>query len=169
MPLNEINLNLRAASIRLVAIDVDGVLTDGRLYYSDTGEELKVFHSHDGLGLRRLVDAGIEPVIISARKSKAVERRMKELGVTNVHLGCHDKGGMIDRLMRDGGLSKNQVAAIGDDLLDMPMLERAGLGVAVADARPELRKAADWVTRKPGGHGALRELCELILNAQKTP
>ncbi len=168
MPLNEKNLSLRAASIRLVAIDVDGVLTDGRLYYSDTGEELKVFHSHDGLGLRRLVDAGIEPAIISARKSRAVQRRMKELGVTNVHLGCHDKGGMIDKLMQDAGLTKKEVAAIGDDLLDMPMLERAGLGVAVANARPELLKAADWVTKKPGGHGAVRELCDLILNARNT-
>lgn len=168
MPLNEKNLALRASTIRLVAIDVDGVLTDGRLYYSDTGEELKVFHSHDGLGLRRLMEAGIEPVIISARNSKAVKRRMKELGLSNVNLGCHDKGAMVDQVMSQAGLTRKEVAAIGDDLVDQPMLERAGLAVAVADAHPMLRKVADWVTKKPGGRGAVRELCDLILQSQKT-
>lgn len=168
MPLNEKNLSLRASTIRLVAIDVDGVLTDGRLYYSDSGEELKVFHVHDGLGLRHLIEAGIEPVIISARNSKAVQRRMKELGVSNVNLGCHDKGAMVDKVMQAAGLTKKEVAAIGDDLIDQPMLERAGLAVAVADAHPKLRRVADWVTKKPGGHGALRELCDLLLSSQKT-
>ncbi|MDH3646351.1 MAG: HAD hydrolase family protein [Gammaproteobacteria bacterium] len=166
MQFNLKTLALRAAAIRLVAIDVDGVLTDGRLYYSDDGEELKAFHSHDGLGLRRLIEAGIEPAIISARNSKAVKRRMKELGVTNVHLGCNDKGAIVDKLLHAGGLGRKELAAIGDDLLDLPMLKRAGLAVAVADAHPDLRQAADWVTKKPGGRGAVRELCDFILTAQ---
>ncbi|MDH3588678.1 MAG: HAD-IIIA family hydrolase [Gammaproteobacteria bacterium] len=156
----------RAAAIRLVAIDVDGVLTDGRLYYGDEGEQLKVFHVHDGLGLRRLIDAGIEPAIISARKSKAVKRRMKELGVSNVHMHCADKGAKIEMLMREAGIENQQVAAIGDDLADLPMLQRAGLAVAVADAHPQLLEAAHWKTTRPGGHGAVRELCDLILTAQ---
>ena len=156
----------RAAAIRLVAIDVDGVLTDGRLYYGDEGEQLKVFHVHDGLGLRRLVDAGIEAAIISARKSKAVKRRMKELGVSSIHMHCADKGAKIEMLMREAGIENQQVAAIGDDLADLPMLQRAGLAVAVADAHPQLLEAAHWKTTKPGGHGAVRELCDLILSAQ---
>lgn len=166
MPHPDQNLNQRAAAIRLVAVDVDGVLTDGRLYYCEDGEHLKVFHVHDGLGLRLLMNAGITPVIISARKSKAVKRRMKELGVTDVHMHCADKGEKIDAVMRAKGVTAEQVAAIGDDLADLPMLERAGLAVTVANGHPRLKEAADWVTGRSGGEGAVRELCDLILSAQ---
>ncbi len=156
----------RAASIRLVAIDVDGVLTDGRLHYGDQGEQLKVFHVHDGLGLRRLQSAGIDPVIISARNSEAVCRRMDELGIGRVILGCKDKGAAVDKLLADTNAGSKELAAIGDDLADLPMLERAGLAVAVANAQPPVLEAAHWVTEKPGGRGAVRELCELLLDAR---
>ncbi|MBT8136892.1 MAG: HAD-IIIA family hydrolase [Gammaproteobacteria bacterium] len=156
----------RASAIRLVAIDVDGVLTDGRLYYCEDGEHLKVFHVHDGLGLRRLMSAGIKPVIISARKSKAVKRRMKELGVADVYMHCADKGERIEAVMREAGVTAEQVAAIGDDLADLPMLQRAGLAVTVANGHPRLKEIAHWVTSLGGGEGAVRELCDLILAAQ---
>lgn len=167
MPISAESLALLAANIRLVAIDVDGVLTDGRLYYSDEGEELKVFHTHDGMGLKLLRKAGIEPAIISARNSPAVRRRMSELEINRVHLGCKDKGAMVDTLLQETGFSRDQLAAIGDDLVDLPMLQRAGLAVAVANAHPELKAAANWVTSKGGGHGAVRELCDQLLLAQK--
>lgn len=166
LPDSKKTLQQRAMAIRLVAIDVDGVLTDGCLYYCDHGEHLKVFHVHDGLGLRMLIRAGIKPVIISARESKAVEQRMQELGVTEVHLGCSDKGEQIESAMRAAGVQAEQVAAIGDDLADLPMLQRAGLAVTVADGHPQLREISHWVTSRGGGQGAVRELCDLILAAQ---
>ena len=150
----------------MVAIDVDGTLTDGRLYYGDEGELLKTFHVRDGYGLRLLMQAGISLAVISGRRSRAVERRMSELGVSQVHLGCSDKRPLLEQLTDAAGLSAAAVAAIGDDRQDLGMMQFASLGVAVADAHTDVISAADWVTSRAGGHGAVRELCDLILAAQ---
>ncbi len=150
----------------MVAIDVDGTLTDGRLYYSNDGELLKTFNVRDGYGLRRLTEAGIGLAVISGRQSRAVERRMRELGITQVHMGCNDKKPLIEKLAAAAGLPADAVAAIGDDRQDLGMLEFAGLAVAVADAHADVIDAADWVTTRAGGDGAVRELCDLILEAQ---
>ena len=150
----------------MVAIDVDGTLTDGRLYYGDEGELLKTFHVRDGYGLRLLAQAGITLTVISGRRSRAVERRMTELGISQVHLGCSDKRPLLEQLTVAAGLSADAVAAIGDDRQDLEMMQFASLGVAVADAHADVISAADWVTSRAGGHGAVRELCDLILEAQ---
>ena len=150
----------------MVAIDVDGTLTDGRLYYGDEGELLKTFHVRDGYGLRLLAQAGITLTVISGRRSRAVERRMTELGISQVHLGCSDKRPLLEQLTVAAGLSADAVAAIGDDRQDLGMMQFASLGVAVADAHADVISAADWVTSRAGGHGAVRELCDLILEAQ---
>lgn len=156
----------RAAGIRLAAFDVDGVLTDGGLILGADGSEHKVFHVHDGLGLVMLRESGIQVAVISARESRAVEERMAALGIAHLCLGQSDKGAALAKLMRDLGMSRAQTAYMGDDLVDLPALTLAGLGIAVADAHPLVRERAAWVTQKPGGRGAVREACELILKAQ---
>ena len=152
--------------IRLVVFDVDGVFTDGRLYYSDRDEELKSFHTRDGYGVKRLLESGIQVAIISGRESKAVARRMDELGVKHVFQGCKDKVPVLEELMQTTGVGPAAVAFVGDDMPDAEPMARVGLGVAVADAHPKLRKRAVYKTRLPGGHGAVREVCDLILDAQ---
>jgi len=152
--------------IKLLVLDVDGVLTDGRVQLDSRGEEIKVFYSRDGYGLKALQRAGVEVAVITGRASLALTRRMSELGIEEVHQGVDDKGAVLDRLIRERGLGKEHVCCVGDDIPDIPMLARAGLGVAVNDAAMEVRDAATLVTRKPGGRGAVRELCELILKAK---
>lgn len=156
----------RCAAVRLLVLDVDGVLTDGRLYYGANGEQLKTFHVHDGYGLRRLLDAGIGVAIISGRRSGAVAQRMSELGIERVHLGCGDKAPVLRQMMQDAGLDQSAVAVVADDVPDLPMMTAAGFSVAVADAQPAVRAAADWVTSRCGGRGAVREVCELLLAAK---
>jgi len=152
--------------IRLVVFDVDGVLTDGRLYFLPDGTELKVFHVRDGLGIRRLREAGIEVAVISGRESPLVVRRMQSLGVEHVHQGSDDKLSVFHALLTELQLAPEQTACVGDDVLDLPVMRAAGLGVAVADAHPEVRAAADWVTRLEGGRGAAREVCDRLLAAR---
>ena len=159
----------RAARVKLVIFDVDGVLTDGRLHYGAGGEELKVFHVHDGVGIKRLQEAGVKVAIISGRESAAVTRRMQDLGVAHVFQGDEQKLPIFERLLQKLGLEPGQVAHMGDDLPDLPLLERAGLAVAPADAQPALKQAAHHVTAARGGRGAARELCDLILDAQGRP
>ena len=156
----------RARRIRLLALDVDGVLTDGRLYLSPAGEELKVFHVRDGSGLVAVQRAGIVVAIISGRDCAAVSRRAAELGIRHVRQGVVDKGAELDRLLGELGVEPAETACVGDDTPDLPMLRRAGLAVGVADAHPALLEAAHWITRAAGGRGAVREVCDLLLNAR---
>jgi 3-deoxy-D-manno-octulosonate 8-phosphate phosphatase (KDO 8-P phosphatase) len=156
----------RARNVRLLVLDVDGVLTDGRLYLSAAGEELKVFHVRDGSGLVAVQRAGIAVAIISGRDSAAVTRRATELGIRHVRQGVADKGAALDQLLGELGISAAETACVGDDTPDLPMLRRAGLAIGVADAHPALRAAAHWVTPSNGGQGAVREACDLLLSAR---
>ena len=156
----------RARHIRLLALDVDGVLTDGRLYLSPAGEELKVFHVRDGSGLVAVQRAGIAVAIISGRDSAAVSRRAAELGIRHVRQGVADKGAVLDQLLAELAVEPAQTACVGDDTPDLPMLRRAGLAIGVADAHPALLEAAHWITHAPGGRGAVREVCDLLLSAR---
>lgn len=157
----------RAAEIRLVAFDVDGVFTDGRLLFGDDGAEYKVFHVRDGHGIRRLARAGITPAVISGRASDAVTRRMQELGVEHVFQGVSDKVAVFDGLLAELGLEPAQAAFVGDDEPDLAVMARAGLAIAVADAHAQVRAAADWTTSAPGGLGAVREVCDLLVAARE--
>jgi 3-deoxy-D-manno-octulosonate 8-phosphate phosphatase (KDO 8-P phosphatase) len=156
----------RARRIRLLVLDVDGVMTDGRLYLSAEGEELKVFHVRDGAGIVAVQRAGITVAIISGRDSAAVTRRAGELGIRHVRQGIHDKGAELDRLLAELGIDPGETACMGDDTPDAPMLRRAGLAIGVADAHPALLASAHWVTRAEGGRGAVREACDLLLSAR---
>lgn len=149
--------------VKLLILDVDGVLTDGRLYLSEDGTETKCFHVHDGQGLVLLYDIGVQVAVISARASQATQARLQELGIEEAILGCDDKYAEANALVRRLGFHWNEVVCIGDDVTDVPLLEAAGLGVAVADARVEARQAADWITPNPGGMGAVRDVCDWIL------
>jgi len=151
--------------IRLVAFDIDGVFTDGRFYLSDDGVESKAFHTQDGYGVRRLLDAGIAVGVISGRRSPAVEKRMAELGVAHVVLNCKDKVAAMDELAATLDLAVSECAYVGDDLPDLPLLEHVGFSVAVANAVPALQERCDYVTKKSGGFGAVREICDLIVAA----
>ncbi len=154
------------ANIRLLCLDVDGVLTDGRLVFDCNGIESKRFHVRDGLGIKLWIDAGHEAAIISSRSSEAVTRRAAELGITRVHQGCTDKLAVLQSICSDSGIDPAETAAVGDDLPDLPMLQAVGLPIAVSDAADEVRQAAGWVTSRPGGHGAVREVVEQLLKAQ---
>ena len=159
-------LQTRARAIRLAVFDVDGVLTDGLLTYGPSGEATKTFNVHDGHGLVLLRLAEISTAILSARDSEIVRTRMRELGVRYVLQGRRDKAQGLDELLRVTELEASQVAYIGDDVNDVPVLRRVGLAACPADARPEAKEAAHLVTSASGGRGAARELCELILKAQ---
>lgn len=159
----------RAADIRLLVLDVDGVLTDGRLYFSAQGEELKTFHVRDGAGIVQLLRAGLQVAVISGRDSRAVERRMAELGIAWVRQGVHDKLSALRELLDILGLGPQAVACVGDDTPDVPLLETARLAIAVADAHPAARERAHYVTRLPGGQGAVREVCDLLLGVRREP
>jgi 3-deoxy-D-manno-octulosonate 8-phosphate phosphatase (KDO 8-P phosphatase) len=156
----------RAAAVRLLVLDVDGVLTDGRLYFNAHGEELKCFHVRDGAGIVQLKRAGIEIGVISGRNSPMVERRMSELGVTRVRQGVDDKLAVLREWLAELNLNTDAIACIGDDAAEVPLLKVARLAVAVADAHPVARENAHYVTQASGGLGAVRELCDLILKAQ---
>ena len=157
----------RAAGIRLLALDVDGTLTDGRLLMTEDGREIKAFHVHDGLGLKLLREHGIEVAIISARVSHAVELRAEQLGIDLVYQGKRDKRACLEEILRATGIAAQAAAYVGDDLPDLPPMSVCGLAVAVANARPEVAAAAHWQTRARGGEGAVREVADLILAAQR--
>lgn len=156
----------RARKIRLVIFDVDGVLTDGRLWFDAEGHEYKSFHVRDGHGIKLLRDAGVEVAIISGRRSESVRQRMEGLGVGHVFQGQEDKREALATLCAQLGLKEEEVAHVGDDLQDLPLLRRVGLAVAVADAHETVLRHVHWVTRQPGGHGAAREVCDLVLRAR---
>ncbi|MDO1528289.1 HAD hydrolase family protein [Fulvimonas sp. R45] len=160
------DLLARAARVRLVAFDVDGTLTDGRLWYGEDGRETKVFHVHDGLGLKRLQANGMQVAFITARISHPVALRAEELEIAHVYQGQGDKRACLLQLLEALGLAPEHAAFVGDDLPDLPPMRVAGLAVAVANAHPWVAEAAHWQTRLAGGMGAAREVCDLILHAQ---
>jgi len=156
----------RLAAIRLVAFDVDGVFTDGRFYLSDDGIETKAFNTQDGFGVRQLDRAGVTIAVISGRKSPAVEKRMAELGITHVVLGCADKVAALESIVSQLGIEPADCAFVGDDLPDMPALKFAGFSVAVANATAPVKAYCDYTTTRAGGFGAVREVCDLIVEAR---
>ncbi|TVR63592.1 MAG: 3-deoxy-manno-octulosonate-8-phosphatase KdsC [Candidatus Competibacteraceae bacterium] len=156
----------KATQIELVILDVDGVLTDGRLYLGNDGNEYKAFHIRDGHGIKMLLAAGVEIAIISGRHAASVERRMADLGIRYAYLGVEDKLSAFDSLLVRLGLLAEQVAYVGDDLIDLPVMTRVGLAIAVRDADPFVKQHAHWQTPSPGGRGAVREVCELLLEAR---
>lgn len=158
----------KAKLIRLVIFDVDGVLTDGKLFFDESGREYKCFNTKDGHGIKMLRESGIETAVISGRKSLSVTLRMKSLGVKYVYQGQEDKRSAFDELCEMLSLNPAQVACVGDDVPDLTLFGRAGLAIAVADAHPAVRQQADWCTSLPGGCGAAREVCDLVMQAQGT-
>lgn len=156
----------KAKKIALLLLDVDGVLTDGRIIVDDRGVETKQFHVRDGQGIALLLRAGIEVGFITARSSKSVGHRAKDLGVRLVRQGVRDKVEAYTSIKRERGFSDAQIAYMGDDIIDLPTLRQAGLAFSVADGWEGLRSAVDYVTNSPGGHGAVREVAELLLKAQ---
>ncbi len=158
----------KASRIRLVIFDVDGVLTDGNLYLGNSGEELKTFNIKDGLGIKLLMRSGVEVGVITGRSSKLVAQRMQSLGVRHIYQGQHEKLPAYRDLLAKLGLESGQVAYVGDDLIDLPLMRRVGFAVAVADAHSLVKQQAHWQTPAAGGRGAVREVCELLMKAQGT-
>jgi 3-deoxy-D-manno-octulosonate 8-phosphate phosphatase (KDO 8-P phosphatase) len=156
----------RASQVRLLILDVDGVLTDGGLQFDNRGEEYKTFNSLDGHGIRMLLDNAIEVAIISGRRSEIVRHRMNELGVKHLYQGCRDKLAAFNELLMNIGLEPGQVAYVGDDLPDLPIMRRVGLSIAVPNAHGFVKQHCDRVTTLPGGRGAVREVTDFILEAQ---
>jgi 3-deoxy-D-manno-octulosonate 8-phosphate phosphatase (KDO 8-P phosphatase) len=156
----------RARRVRLVIFDVDGVLTDGRLWYGAGGEELKAFHAFDGHGVKLLLMSGLKTAIISGRQSQAVEERAKELGIEHVVQGADDKRKAFAALLRKLAMKQELAAYMGDDLVDLPVLTRCGFACAPREAPQEVRHRVHFIPTAPAGHGAAREVCEFILEAQ---
>jgi len=156
-------LEATAAAVELLVLDVDGVMTDGRLWFGPDGEALKLFHVRDGFGIKCLRAAGVEVAVISGRRSAAVERRMGELGVTNVMQGVDEKDAALRELLSRLGIAGARTACLVDDVPDLPLMRAVGLPAAVADAHPDILEAARHVTSLPGGGGAVREFCDWLL------
>ena len=155
------------AKLRLVAFDIDGIFTDGRFYLSNDGVESKAFHAHDGFGIRRLLDAGLDVAVISGRQSAAVEKRMNELGVQHIIQGSTDKVAAFESLVGELGINEKQAAFVGDDVPDLPLLRHVGFSVAVSNANKEVKAECDYTTDNAGGFGAVREVCDLIVSARQ--
>jgi 3-deoxy-D-manno-octulosonate 8-phosphate phosphatase (KDO 8-P phosphatase) len=160
------DITKRARAVRLAIFDVDGVLTDGTVFIGARGEAFKAFNIKDGHGLKMLRDSGVATAILSGRSHKAVDRRAKELSIDHVIQGRSDKLPEFEKLIKRLKLDAEACAYMGDDMPDLPVMKRCGLAVAVADAAHAVREAAHYVTRAPGGRGAVRELCDLVLAAQ---
>jgi len=156
----------KASQIRLVIFDVDGVLTDGSLFFGDDGQEYKAFNSRDGHGMKMLQESGVPIAIITGRSSKVVEYRVENLGIEYVYQGQHDKLPAFEELIAQLELDPEQVAYVGDDVVDLPIMRRVGLAIAVQDAHRLVKQHAHWQTPANGGRGAAREVCELIMEAQ---
>lgn len=156
----------RARAIRLVIFDVDGVLTDGSLYLSDEGKEYKAFNSRDGHGMVMLRDSGVTLAVITGRRSEVVRIRMESLGIAHVYQGQRDKLPAYQALKEQLALADTEIAYVGDDVMDLPVMRRVGLAIAVGDAHPLVGQHAHWQTRAAGGRGAAREVCEFLLAAQ---
>jgi len=155
----------RAKLIKLLICDVDGVMTDGRLFFDDNGVEYKAFYSRDGLGIKMLQHSGIPLAVITARTSDVVKHRMINLNIDLVFQGQHNKVQAFESLCRQLQLEAEEIAYIGDDLIDLPVMNKAGLSIAVADAHDIVKEKAHWITRHNGGQGAVRDACELLMEA----
>lgn len=160
------SLHQRAAAIKLLVLDVDGVLTDGTLFYGENGEAVKSFNVKDGLGIQLLFIAGIEVAVITARDSKIVARRARDLGISNVYTGCNDKAATFQELHTEYSLDPRQVAYIGDDILDLPVMKQVGLAIAPADGHHLVKKYAHFVTSTLGGGGVIREIADGLIASQ---
>jgi 3-deoxy-D-manno-octulosonate 8-phosphate phosphatase (KDO 8-P phosphatase) len=158
----------RIQAIRLIALDVDGILTDGGLYLTDSGEEFKRFNSLDGHGLKMLKASGVELAIITGRTSRCVEIRAKNLGITRLYQGVENKWGAMQALLKELNLDPAAAAFMGDDVVDLPVMRRVGLSITVPNSPQLVRDHAHYLTQRDGGHGAVRETCELIMSAQGT-
>lgn len=156
-----------AARIRLLVLDVDGVLTDGRLHYDAEGRESKSFHVRDGYGLQQVMAAGVTVAVISGRRSAAAAAMLAELRVPHVFLGRNDKRQVLDQLLAELDIPAASVACVGDDVTDLDIMSLASLGITVADAHADVLREADWVTRAGGGRGAVREICDLLIASRQ--
>jgi len=165
---NKLGLTQRLKGIRLLVLDVDGVMTDGGLTIGDDGQEYKTFHAHDGLGMKLLKASGVNVAIITGRTSEVVRKRAESTGVVHFYQGAEDKLAALQDLMQRTGLTPEQCAFMGDDVVDLPPMLHCGLAIAVPDSPDLLLKHAHYVTHKQGGRGAVREVCELIMQAQDT-
>ena len=155
-----------ARNIRLLILDVDGVLTDGSIVYTSQGEQVQGFYVHDGLGLKLLSQVGIHVALISSRFSQPLVIRAKELGIDSVYQGKQNKTEIYEKIKAELGIEDREIAYMGDDWVDLPLLQKVGLGIVVSDSTQPLKDYADYVTCRPGGRGAVREVCDLILKAQ---
>jgi 3-deoxy-D-manno-octulosonate 8-phosphate phosphatase (KDO 8-P phosphatase) len=153
------------AGIKLLACDVDGVFSDGRIYLGDNGEELKAFHTRDGYGIKALQRNGVQVAVITGRRSQIVEQRMSALGVKHILQGCEEKNGALKNLQQQLNISSEMTASMGDDMPDIGMFETSKLSIAVADAHPFVGKKAHYTCHHRGGFGAVREVCDLILHS----
>jgi len=167
-PLSLTEIKTRAAAIKLVIFDVDGVLTNGTLFYGDDGQEYKAFHSRDGHGMKMLQASGVDIGIITGRSSEVVKHRVQNLDIKHVYQGQIDKLPAFERLRNKLKLSPEQIACVGDDVVDLPIMLRVGLAITVQDGHDMVKQHAHWITRLGGGQGAAREVCELIMDAQGT-
>jgi 3-deoxy-D-manno-octulosonate 8-phosphate phosphatase (KDO 8-P phosphatase) len=158
----------RIQAIRMIAFDVDGILTDGGLYLTDSGEEFKRFNSLDGHGLKMLKASGVELAIITGRTSRCVELRAKNLGISRLYQGVEDKWGAMQKLLAELNLAPSAAAFMGDDVVDLPVMRRMGFSITVPNAPQVVRDHAHYLTQREGGNGAVRETCELIMSAQGT-
>lgn len=156
----------RAEKIRLVVFDVDGVLTDGSLFIGDDGQEYKAFNSRDGHGIKMMLRNGVDGAIITGRTSKVVEHRVTDLGIQHVRQGCADKLPVYQEMIATLGLHNEQVAFIGDDIVDLPIMLHTGLSIATSDAHPMVKRHSHWITPSAGGRGAARDLAEMVMFAQ---
>jgi 3-deoxy-D-manno-octulosonate 8-phosphate phosphatase (KDO 8-P phosphatase) len=157
---------IRAQAVRMIVFDVDGVLTDGSLFYGDDGQEYKAFNSRDGHGIKMLSATGVAPAIITGRTSQVVLHRARNLGITRIYQGAEDKLASFENLLSSTHLEPEQVAYMGDDVVDLPVLRRCGLAITVPDAQAEVRARCHLITRAAAGRGAAREACEFIMRAQ---
>lgn len=156
----------KAKKLKLLILDVDGVLTDGKLFFDNDGSEYKSFHAQDGHGIKMLRQTGVEVAVISGRKSNSVALRMKNLGIQHVYQGHENKIAAFNEIIELIGITPEQAAHVGDDVIDLPIMIRVGLAIAVNDANFAVKQHADWCTTLPGGQGAVREVCDFIMQAQ---
>lgn len=166
MPPSAADIDARAQKVRVLLLDVDGVLTDGRLFYLPDGQEARVFNVRDGLGVQLLRASGLKVGLLSGKTVEVVRRRGEELGVDLLLLGIEDKVAAFEQALEKLGVKAEEVCYVGDDLPDLPLIRKAGLGCAVADAAPEVRSNANLILRANGGQGAVREICERLLKAK---
>jgi 3-deoxy-D-manno-octulosonate 8-phosphate phosphatase (KDO 8-P phosphatase) len=160
------NIKEKLCKIKLLILDVDGVMTDGKIIMDDEGRELKSFNVRDGHGIKILQRYGVGVAILTGRKSKVVEYRAKDLEIKDVYQGALNKKEVFEKILKKRKLSADETAYVGDDIVDIPVLKRVGFSVAVADALDVVKEAVNYVTKNRGGHGAVREICEMILQAQ---